>query len=44
MRLWQITAGRQAHTFLTEIEDKLRCQECGNRTGNRIFVTVADND
>lgn len=44
MRLWQSTAGRQAHTYLTDIEGKLRCQKCGNRAGNRIFVTIGEDD
>ena len=44
LRLWQITAGRPHYTYLTDLEDKLRCQKCGNRAGNRILVTIAERD
>jgi hypothetical protein len=42
--LWQLKARHPDHARLTDIELKLRCLHCGNRAGNRVLVTVADQD
>ena len=44
MRLWQLTARHPGHEHLIDVEKRLRCRRCGNRTGNRIYVTIADRD
>lgn len=44
MRLWQLKAGRPEHAWLMDVEDRLRCQRCGNREGNRVLVTVSNSD
>ena len=31
---------RPPHTHITELERKLRCTRCGNRTGNTLSVTT----
>jgi predicted nucleic-acid-binding Zn-ribbon protein len=42
----ELTAGflkweRPPHTYLTELERKLRCSHCGNREGNTLAVRAA---
>ena len=32
---------RSPHTCLTELQPKLRCTQCGNRTGNMLTVRMA---
>ena len=32
---------RPPHTFLTELQPKLRCTQCGNRVGNMLTVRMA---
>ena len=44
MRLWQLTVGQPAHTWLADIEARLRCRRCGNRNDNQVLVTVSDED
>ena len=44
LRLWQLTAGQPGHARLIDIEARLRCQRCGNRTGNRVLVSIAERD
>lgn len=44
MRLWEVTRGLPGHTYLMDVEDRLRCRHCGNREGNRIYVTLADRN
>ena len=32
---------RPPHTYLTELQRKLRCTQCGNRAGNMLTVRMA---
>ena len=41
LRPWELIAHHPGHTHLTDVEPKLRCRRCGNRAGNKIYVTVA---
>jgi hypothetical protein len=36
-----LTWERPPHTYLTELERKLRCSHCGNREGNTLVVRAA---
>lgn len=42
MRLWEIKGSLPESTFLTEVEERLRCQRCGNKGGNRLLVMIVD--
>lgn len=44
MRLWELTARHPGHAHLTDVEMKLRCRRCGNRTGNKVYVTIASRE
>ena len=33
--------GQPAHTWLADIEARLRCRRCGNRNDNQVLVTVS---
>jgi hypothetical protein len=41
MRLWELTACHPTHTHFIGVESRLRCCHCGNRGGNKVYVTVA---
>ena len=43
-RLWEITAGMPPHTFLSDMEQRLRCRRCGSRGDARLLVTVSEED
>lgn len=38
LTLPMLTFGRHPSTFLTKLEEKLRCTRCGNRANNSISV------
>ena len=44
MRLWELTGRHPGHTHLTDVEKKLRCRQCGNCVGNKVYVTIADRE
>ena len=42
LRLWQLTDRHSPDAFLVDVEHKLRCTRCGNRTENTVLVTMME--
>jgi hypothetical protein len=42
MRLWEVKGNLPENTFLSEVEERLCCQRCGNRDGNRLLVMMME--
>ena len=40
--MWRLKVGRRPETRLLDVEANLRCMRCGNRSGNSVYVAVAE--